>query len=441
MPHSWAALATNADSALSFYRSKNSLFPSGQASRTKLDDKLLRTETEIAYHTSWDKKKYLLESDRLIRDIQVAKYVDTKASTPLYSLNRSDAPLVKQLKAGTSLEIIEVDDFWVRVKEKHSTTNGWVPQHVLQSRHDDAGLFSNIIDTYLRKSPNSNSPILTTLPRLRRIVPLEISKSFLKVRYEGLIGYADITHFVSRADFATLAYHPKKNWMTVLYRNNDTLISQKGQTAPLSEVLGYVTSPQRGIIVRAEDSYGPPLRARVEIIKPEANIWGISQLEDHGQVWWKKKNLLLSETSFSTSTVSTDSLLKRDVYAIAFEGKNSVRGLVSSEGIYRTEDGLTWTLIPQFGKQNYPVSIHPNGTWFVGPYKSMNKGKSFEPFIRWDNIAKAIESAYQSNPKIMKLTRIEALPNSRVQIQIDTGLQKIKLRSLIGDFHWDVVKN
>ncbi len=441
VPNSWAALATDAGSALSFFRNKNSLFPSGQVSRNTLEENLLRTENEIAYRTSWDKKEYLLQGHEILRDIQVARYVENKVLTPLLSLNRSDSSPVKILAAKTQLEILVVEDFWARVKEKSGPTQGWIPLHILQARHDDLGVFSNIVETHLRKEPHLSSTALTTLPRLTRVIPLEITKSFIKVQHQGHIGYADITHFVSRADFANLAYHPKKHWMTVLYRNNNALISQKGETVPLNEVLGYVANTHRGIVVRSDSSFSPPIRARVEILKLEANTWGISKIDGHGEVWWKKKNLLFENEPKVKNTISTDDLMKREIYSIAFENKNSIRGLVSSEGVFRTEDGLTWTEIPLFEKQNLPVSIHPNGTWFVGSYKSTNQGKSFEPFIRWDNIAQAIESAYHRNPKILRLTQIEALPNQQVQILVDTGSHKVKLKSSIGDIRWDVIKN
>lgn len=437
-----AALATDANSGVFFYRNKNSLFPSGQASRSALESKLTHTETEVAFRTTWDHKEFLLKGSQILRDIQVARFVETKYTTSLYSQNRSDSKVVQSLSAKAELEILSAEDFWARVQIRNSQVQGWVPLHTLQNCHDDVGVFTNLIDTYLRKAPSTSSAVLTTLPRLRRVVPLEIQKNFLKIQYENQVGYVDITHFVSRADFANLAYHPKKNWVTVLYRNNDSLIVNKGEALPLKEILGYVTNNHRGIVKNSEGSYGPPIRARVDILKPEASVWGLSQLEGHGEVWWKKTQLLVpEEPTTESTTMTTEALLKREIYSIAFENKNSVKGIVSSEGVYRTEDGQTWTLIPQFGKKNYPVSIHPNGTWFVGSYKSNNQGKSFEPFIRWDSIAQAIENAYHMNPRILKLTQIEAMPNSRVQILVDTGVKKVKLRSLIGDFHWDVVRN
>lgn len=437
-----AAGATNSPKAISFYRDKTSLFPSGQASRNVLEEKLLRSETEILFVSSWDKKEFLLEGEQLLRDIQLSRFVDARVDCKLLSFNRSNAPPVKSISAKTQLEVLAVEGFWARVKEKDSSVQGWITLPYLQPRHDDLGYFANIMDTYLRKEANSTAQILTTVPRLSRVIPLEINKNFLKINYQNKIGYADITDFVSRADYANFAYHPKKNWMPVSHRNNDNLINKQGEQIPLKEILGYATNSHRGVVVRADSSYGPPLRSRVEITKLEAHDWGISALDGHGEIWWKKKNLLLENAQSSAQdSISTDTLMKREIYSIAFENKNSIRGIVSSEGVYRTDDGATWTLIPQFGKKNYPVSIHPNGVWFVGPFKSLNQGKSFEPFIRWDQIAQAIESTYHRNPKILRLTRIEALPNSQIQIHVETGHNKVKLRSFLHGFLWNVIKN
>lgn len=441
-PPAWTALTGDLPSAVSFFRDKTSLFPSGQASRNALEEKLLRSETEVLYLSSWDKKEFLLEGDQVLRDIHVARFAEVRVDTKLLSLNRSDAPVMKSIAAKSQVEILSVEGFWARVKEKTSGTQGWTTLPFLQARHDDLGFFVNIMDTYLRKEAHTSSKVLTTLPRLTRVVPLEITKNFLKILYQNQIGFVDITDFVSHADFANLAYHPKKNWITVLYRNNDSLISKQGEVIPLREILGYAANSHRGIVVRSDSSYGPPLRSRVEIIKPEANVWGISQVDGHGEVWWKKRNLVLEKPEASSqNTISTDTLMKQEIYSIAFENKNSIRGLVSSEGVYRTEDGMTWTMLPQFGKKNYPISIHPNGTWFIGPYKSNDRGKSFAPFIRWDNIAQAIESAYHRNPKILRLIKIEPMPNSQIQISVDTGHNRIKLRSFLNEFRWNVIRN
>ena len=440
-PAAMAALPTNAETAISFFRDKYSLFPSGQASRSSLEGKLQRSEMESSFRCAWDKRQFMLRADQIIRDIQVSRFVTTQQETQLLFTDKNQKMASKNLPLNTSLEIIRTTDFWALVKTKNTSQLGWVPLHVLRTKHDDTGVFTNLIETYLRKEPQRKSAVLAKLPPQQRVLPLEFHKNFLKVQYESQVGYVDITHFVSRADFANLAYHPKHNWVTVVYRNNDMIVTNDGRSLPLNEILGYATNPQRGIMKKPEKA-SPPLRARVEILKHEIQIWAQSKLAGHGSIWWKKKELLFNqERDDKGTTITTEQLLKREIHSIAFEGKDSLKGLVSSEGIYRTEDGQTWTLIPQFGKKNHPVSIHPNGTWFVGPFKSRNKGIDFEPFIRWDQIAKTIENHFNHNPKVLKLTKIESLPNSRVLIQVDTGTYKIRLKSYIGDLHWDVLRN
>lgn len=253
------------------------------------------------------------------------------------------------------------------------------------------------------------------------------------------MGFVDINHFVSRADFSNLAYVQGKSWIPITHRNGSKVASTQREEIELQNVLGFVTTPNRGIVIRPNASWGPQLMSRVEIVKPEPEMWAVSRLDGHGEVWWKRTSATIERTP-AAANMATEELLKKEIYSIAFENKNSVRGIVSSEGIYRTEDGLSWTAIPQFGKQNYPVYIHPNGTWFVGSYKSTNNGKSFEPFIRWDKIAEAIEVALHRNPKLLRLTQIEAMPDSQVMISVDTGSSKIKLRSSIDNSNWKVIR-
>lgn len=437
----YAALSTAASAAVSFYRDPQSLFPSGQASRSSLEAQLTRTELELAYLTIWDHKNYRLKSEQILRDIQVAKEVETKSKAQLLSTKQSYSVALKSLSAKTPLQILETDSYWARVKDKTSAKEGWIPLNLLQAKHDDIGVYVSYVDTYLRKEAHYSSEVITTLPRLNRVEARSYKNNFIEVAYGNHRGFVDINHFVSKADFANIAYHPKKGWRPIAHRSGARVVSTQGESLPLSEIMGFVTNSHRGIVVAPENDYGPRLKSQVELVKAEANIWGLSKIDGHGEVWWKKTNLLVTDQNNSNTKITTDELMKRDIYSIAFEKKNSVRGLVSSEGIYRTEDGENWELIPQFEKKNYPVTIHPNGIWFVGSFKSSDQGKSFAPFIRWDNIAQAIEESYRHQPKMMRLMKIEALPDKQIQIQVDTGLNKISLRSNLAGAHWSVVKN
>ncbi|HWU43978.1 MAG TPA: hypothetical protein VN132_11090, partial [Bdellovibrio sp.] len=176
----FAALGTNANSAMLFYRSRESLFPSGQASRNELENKQLSTEIEFSYRVAWDKRSFSIEAEDLLRDIQTAHYADTKSDYPLLSEKRRDSRTIKKLAAKTSLEILNADSYWAEVKEKNGTATGWIPLHLLQAHNEDLGVYVSLMDTYLRKKPEIPSGIVTTVPRLRRVIPLSIENGFLK---------------------------------------------------------------------------------------------------------------------------------------------------------------------------------------------------------------------------------------------------------------------
>ncbi|WP_255489934.1 SH3 domain-containing protein [Bdellovibrio sp. KM01] len=439
-PSAYAALATDASAAISFYRTKESSFASGQASRTVLESKLISTQIESTYRVRWDRREYELEAKQILKDIQVARLVDTNSACQLQSLNRNDSGTIKVLSPGATVEILETDDYWARVKTYRDQVTGWVPLSMLKNRHDDTGVFVNIMDTYLRKEPTSLSGVITTVPRLSRVQPAGFEKGFMKITFNGMSGFVDVNHFASRADFSNLAFVDNK-WIPITHRNGEYLVTAQRAQIPIQRALGYITSGTRGVVTRATPG-GPQLLSRVEITKPEANVWALSKVDGHGEVWWKR-NFAPHETTqvAEKNTITTEQLMKREIYSIAFESKASVRGIVSAEGVYTTEDGLTWKQIPQFGNQNYPVYIHPKGQWFVGSYKSTNQGHSFEPFIRWEVVADAIEASIHKNPKTLRLTQIEAVSNTQIIINVDTGSSKIKLAGSLADStRWAVVR-
>ncbi|MBO9667355.1 MAG: hypothetical protein J7501_11150, partial [Bdellovibrio sp.] len=293
----FAALATDAGTALQFFRNKDSAFPSGQASRTILENKLLRTQTESSYHVRWDHREFDLQGNQILRDIETARFVDTKAVSQLLSLNRADASPVKTVGAGTTLEIVDTDIYWARVKTRDGKVEGWLPISMLKNRHDDTGVFVNIVDTFLRKEASASSSVITTVPRLRRVLPIAFEKGFMKIQYKGVIGYVDVNYFVSRADFASLVYVAGKNWVPTTHRNGENIVTSLREEVPLKNILGYVTSPLRGIVVRPNKSSGPLLLSRVEIIKPEASTWAVSRIDGHGEVWWKRSTITLNEAT------------------------------------------------------------------------------------------------------------------------------------------------
>jgi hypothetical protein len=436
--HAGAALSS-LPAATTFFRSSESSFPSGQSNRIQLERQLVRTEQEFSYQVSWNQKNYTLKAEDLLRDLQLSALTQLKENSQLLDDTRSNARGVAELSKGANVELLSTRQHWARVKSAKGT--GWLPLHRLEARNDDAGLFVPLIDTFLRERPKNSGPVKTTIPRRTRLKALEIlAEGWIRVSHNGQSGYVDLHHVASRADFATWAWRKNKGWLTVSHREGAKVKMRSGEVILLNDLVGYSPNPHRGLVLQNETKTSPPLRAQVEIKKIQATVWGVSDLDAHGEVWWKKEFLLVEDDRIEQGTLTTEELLKRSVFSYALTGTKKIEGLVSAQGIWKTLDGLKWTRISMFGDQNLPVAIHPDGWWLVGSQGSRDKGASFESFIRWDTLAQTIEFKLGRPPRYLKLQKVESRPGSKVQITVDTGIKRLSLKgSLLGNT-WKITR-
>lgn len=437
---SWGALPSDAHNATSFFRAKRSLFSSGQAPRQALAQNIIRKETEDQFRIRWNEKDYLVHADHLVRDIHMSRFVTLREKSPLYSTPLLKSPQKALFAANAQLEILQIKSDFAYVQNLNKSLQGWMPLGVLGTRHDDPGILLSSENIKVRKQPSESALVIGELQPLTRVIPLEISSHYVKFIFGTQTVYAPVEKFISRSDFAVMAYHPKVKWKNIRTRQNHLVLTQDQQTLLLDEIKGYVTDSKKAVYLRTP-ARNLDVINHVQIIAPHTEIWTLSFVKGHGEVWWKESTERSPQsTPRSKGRIQTDDLLQRKIHSIAFSPSNPNVGLASASGIYRTEDGQNWTRIDSFKDENLPVAIHPNGTWFAGHYRSTNKGKSFEPFIRWDKLAKTIQLNTQINPQQIKITDIQPLAQSRIQLEVDTGAKKIKLKSLIGDLHWEVVR-
>jgi hypothetical protein len=101
--------------------------------------------------------------------------------------------------------------------------------------------------------------------------------------------------------------------------------------------------------------------------------------------------------------------------------------MISASGIYRTIDGTTWEHLKEFRDENLPMAVTNQGIIFVGPYRSLNHGETFESYIKWEKIIQKIAKSTKYYPKHIRLHEILPLDHfgKRVAIKIDWG-QKAK---------------
>ncbi len=434
------ALAVPQDKlAVPFYRNLQSHFSSGQAPRQDLESRLKSQEFHHRLKISWNKKDFSIEGDQLLQEAHCVLMAQLIKNSSLMESQQSTSNPLGLLSKDQDVEILEIQGYWAKVREPARKTIGWMPLSDLKAKNEDAGVFVNLIDTFLRKKPNHESAMITTIPKAQRLKIVGYDNGFLKTKYLDHEGYVDLSHLISRADFAVWAYKDNK-WQSVHHREDQFIVTSEGKKIPLDEIVAFTGSPNKGVMILS-DGAEPPIRAHVQILESESHHWALSLMPGHGMVWWKKDSATNSKKSESEESVlNADEILKRQIFSLALEGTKKVKGLISAQGIFKTEDGVKWIQLKQFGTQDLPVSVHPDGFWFVGSYKSSDRGESFEPFIRWDQLAGLIDSHLGRHPKHIRLQKLEALPKGQLQAWVDTGPGHVKLRYTILSSSWSVVK-
>lgn len=433
-PHiSQAALPTEAPSSISFYRTRTSTFPSGQLSRQELEEKILRMEKENHIEIEWNQKKYALKEDQLIEEIDVCSTAEVRVAAQSFKFPDLQAESTFSLSPNAKVKIKNSLGAWMQIENTQKQT-GWVLKKHLKSVNADQGVFLTLIPTALRESPSQTSVEKAAINASERLQPLEYQNGFIKVEYGDKSGWVDMWHLVGRMDFAKFAYEPKHKWIEVSHRLNDQVITKIGSSIPVSKVIGWYADENRALIRYVSDTT-PPLRAHLRILSKSQDEWVLSKVEKHGEVWWKR-NDSQNKSKLASNKILTTDLLKKDLYSIAFRSKDSLAGLVSSDGVWRSLDGESWEPIARFEKSNLPVAIWPGGAWYVGSYRSLDQGKTFEPFIRWEKLTEVLESAIGRPPKQIKITQLNPTSANNIEITVDTGYHNLKLSADVQSNNW-----
>jgi hypothetical protein len=433
------AVSEHLPSATTFFRSPESLFPSGQTSRTELEKTQVNQELRPSYRVSWDKKEFWMYVDQLVKDIHCAHKVLLNETSTLTEKQETKSKVIARLDKDQEAELLQISTYWAQIKDLKSGQVGWIPHKRLRAKNEDLGVFVNLIETGIRKEASYDSPALATIPKNSRLKILGFENGFLKTEYLAAKGYVDLGHIVSRADFAVWAYHNDKKWIPITHRENEFLVTPKKEKILFDEFSAFTVDPAKAVVIDSGAKL-PPIRSHVHILESQAAHWAASQLPGHGLVWWKKQQWSDKAPATAEITITADELLKRPIFSIALEGGKSVKGIVSAQGVFKTEDGITWTRLSNFGDQDLPVAIHSEGRWFVGSFQSFDRGKSFEPFIRWDRLAHMIEAVTGRQPKQIRLQKIENLRKGEMHFTVDTSPGRVRMVYQLADASWSVIK-
>lgn len=394
-----------------FFRSPGALFPSGEARPADLEKNKIRDYHELAFNVQKDGRLYRLAPELILRDVDLSFRV-------------------AHLRSSQTGVLVGRKDAWAFVVTDSAKDRQWWALTEVIPVPDDLGLAVPLMPVQLRSAAKWSAKLIKEIPTGTRLRLLRIQDHWVEVSpvvEPSKKGWVDLGALVLKHDFATFALPRKGKWTPVRYRQGPHFVLSSGEKLPIEDVKALMTRPDLAMIAQSLPAEGLRLRSFVTITSWDFVRWTLSRLPGHGEVYWKSL-LQNSRQSVAQDFLSFDEILKRPVFSVAFDPNNPRRGIISAEGIFKTEDGLNWERVKSFQNDNLPVAISPQGEFFVGSFRSTDSGKTFLPYLKWEQVTKLIEGKNRKAPKVLRLVRVEPLGNHKVRIEVDNGARLARLQ-------------
>lgn len=407
-------LALNSNSQeVPFFKSIESQFPSGYTTLENLKKQLVSSQSGQGHFYQWNKIYFSLNDLKPLFATHLSRYVIDNSTGKRYKV------------LATNIQSIEVEDNSSQVSKK-------LPITQVHADAYDSGYIITLKDSYLKTSADEKADIQTTIPQGTRLVAESYKDHFALVKYKNYTGYVSLSELMTKYDFASFIY-ADGNWYKVKNRDFSVITTSEFKKISLNDIKGMITPDSRGII--ASTTQKLPMWSIIETTKEKFSLWNQSKLKGHGLIWWKA--IPGDERPYFT----TDELLKKEVSSVSFHPHNPLKGVLSADGVYMTDDGEHWRKLDQFESFNGPVHYFNDSLIFVGNFRSTDGGNSFENYIQLEKLTSAIEDEYGFTPKKLQVKNIETIFPYKLKIEIETGLRRIKMESPLFTQNWKAVKS
>ncbi len=396
-----------------FFKSTGSQFPSGSTTLEVLQKQQLQKDkvAESAYR--WNGKSFKKGELKPVLPVHLSEYV----------IETSNQKRWRVLDVG--VDALRLQDPLTKLEKNLNTS-------LVLSDSYDLGYALILKDTYLRKTSSNESTILTTIPQGFRLKPISYQDGFFKVKYKEYEGFVTLAESLTKFDMSTMVYADNQ-WHFVVKREFGNLITNTKKQISLNKIQKVITPDTRGII--ASSNQKVPLWSLIEVSKSSRADWLQSEVKGHGTIWWKMPDQE-KQSPLVENAILIDQLIRQPISSVSFHPKNPLQGILSSNGVYITDDGLHWKRLKQFDDYNGPVHYFNDLLIFVGNYRSTDGGKTFENYIQIDRLAQAIQDQYGFLPRRLQVNKIETKPPFRIRIEIETGFRKIKMESPLFTQDW-----
>lgn len=430
------------------FRSPDSPIPSGELNPRELKGgQVLETRTWVRLQD-----KGWIQRDQLVRDIDLSQWAMTIEATQARRLPQPASAPHLLINAGQKIQILGRKDHWVEVAYKNKSA--WIYEESIRPIEKDSGLLMTKASTPVRVLPSGNSKVLLTASERVKIRPLEIKDGWAFAKIGKVKGWVNLHDCFSRLDFAKEVEF-KNKWYSFESTIGPWVKFGKIHAAHMNNISSIKTDPMRAIVLGDTPLYAHPrnhsspvvqqvnLGDVTTILETETLWWAYKQTPRHGSFWWSLNEPSILGQKETTPPLTTKSLFSRGIFDLLSHTK--IRGLrfASADGIFRSLDDETWEPIPQLGQENLPIAQSPNGTVYIGMFKSSDGGQTFKPYVRWDQLLATLSSSHLGIPGQMKLGELKATDH---QIEIKVTGQwagrkgAVRLISPVTKSRWKISK-
>ena len=292
---------------------------------------------------------------------------------PFYSDGR--AALNYVISKNTLLKVQKVTTSHIQTRIKRQ--NLWISKDLLKINPYQWGYLVSKHKTPLREKPSGKSKIIGYLPAGLRLTPLSFQKEFVQIEWKQKQHFIPFSYVISRLNFAKKV-QVNTSWKDVLFVMGHWIKTTDHQFISIDQVKGMQGGKSLAYNMASKVSIRDKPQTQAAVLQIIDQLTPLSIT--------KQKPVALP---IPQKVITTDQLFKRKIFDVASTKRLM---LASANGIFRSSDGISWEKLIFFENKDFPLAISPSGKLYIGPYRSIDNGKTFHQYIRWDLIFNALKS-------------------------------------------------
>ena len=396
--------SSTAQADVPVYLKLDSRFPSGVHPREWLELRTKETQVQRWFRVVTNGTYGWLAEDHVLTSVKLSSIARMTRDEPDRSQPLMDSLRDHRIAKGSQVIILEVAGSWSRCRvlgDGAPNQDSWILNEALAR---DPGIQIERGVTY-------------------REAPMRLSPKADKKPFDRLPAFREISVLNSVANTTG-------QWIEIQIDNGTAWIERSNVWLPQDLKDGSIRAMTAGLELRSSPLPNADVVRRLEgseilkVVNSKYVRWGRVKVPEHGMLWWPiSEDRSDGAGAIPPLKLSTQDLLGRSIYDMA--SSPSIPGLrfASARGVFKSRDGIQWSMIPKFEDKNYPIVIAKGGLLFVGPYLSSDHGENFDQWIRWDRLVEALKRSTGSPPARMRISGLQALDTdgNSIELTLDVG--------------------